>query len=87
VGCSERGSSGAVAVGGDQVSDGALIEAVAQAPRTLRARSRGTRRVGESRGVAKPQVSSLHCVRVSGKYLHRTCFARLFQQFSSGSSK
>jgi hypothetical protein len=38
------GSAGAVALGRDQVGHVALIEAVAQSPRTLRARSRGTYR-------------------------------------------
>jgi hypothetical protein len=51
VGNGEGGGGGAFAVGGDQVGDVALIEVVAQAPRTLRARSRGTYRVGERRGV------------------------------------
>jgi hypothetical protein len=40
VGCGERGGGGAVAVGGDQVRDLALTEAVTQAPRMLRATSR-----------------------------------------------
>jgi len=31
----------------------------------------GAYRAGESHGVAKPQVSGLRRVRVSGKYLHR----------------
>jgi hypothetical protein len=39
---SGEGGGGALAVGSDQVGDVALIEAVAQVPRTLRARSRGT---------------------------------------------
>jgi hypothetical protein len=66
VGNGEGGGGGAFAVGGDQVADVALIEVVAQAPRTLRARSRGTQ-VWWRHGVAKPQVSSLCRVRVSGK--------------------
>jgi hypothetical protein len=70
VGSGERGGGGAVAVGGDQVGDVALIEEVAQALRMLRARCRGAGRVGESRGVAKPQVSGLNGVRVGGEYLH-----------------
>ena len=41
VGRGEGGSGGAFAVGGDQLGDLALIKALAQAPRTLRARSRG----------------------------------------------
>jgi hypothetical protein len=44
VGSGEGGGGGAFAVGGDQLGDVALIEAVAQALRTLRARSRVTRR-------------------------------------------
>ncbi|MDQ3763336.1 MAG: hypothetical protein M3460_17420 [Actinomycetota bacterium] len=52
----------------DRLGDVALIVAVAQAPRTLRARPRGTHRADERSGVSKPQVSSLHRVRVSGKY-------------------
>ena len=44
VGSGEGGGGGTVAVGGDQVGDVALIEAVVQAPRTLRARSWGTHR-------------------------------------------
>jgi hypothetical protein len=39
VGRGEGGGGGAVAVFGDQLGDLALIEALAQAPRTLRARS------------------------------------------------
>ena len=70
VGCGERGGGGAVAVGGDQVRDLALTEAVTQAPRMLRARSRGTNRAAERHGVAKSQVSGLSGVRVSGKHLH-----------------
>ena len=42
LGSGEGGGGGALAVGSDQVGDVALIEAVAQAPRTLRARSLGT---------------------------------------------
>jgi hypothetical protein len=34
------GDGGAFAIGGDQLGDVALIEAVAQTPRTFRARSR-----------------------------------------------
>lgn len=56
-------------VGSDQLGDLALIEALAQAPRALRARSRGPYGAGERHGVAKPQVSSLRGVQVSGKYL------------------
>jgi hypothetical protein len=67
VGSGEGGGGGAVAVGGDQVSDVALIEAIAQAPRALRARSRGSRTTGERCGAAKLQVSGLRGVRVSGK--------------------
>jgi hypothetical protein len=43
VGSGEDGGAGAFAVGGDQVGDVALIEAVAQASRTFRARFRGAR--------------------------------------------
>jgi hypothetical protein len=71
VGCGEGGGGGSFAVGGDQLGDVALIEAVTQAPRTLHARSRGTYGTGESRGVAKTQLSGLCGVRVSGKYLRR----------------
>lgn len=60
-----------VVVGDDQLGNVVLIEAVAQAPRTFRARSRGMHRAGEHHGVAKSQVSSLYRVRVSGEYLHR----------------
>jgi hypothetical protein len=73
VGSGEGSGGGAVTVCGDQVGDVALIKAVAQAPRTLRARSRGTYGTDERRGVAKPQVSGLYRVRVSGKYLHSGC--------------
>jgi hypothetical protein len=59
VGSGEGGGGGAVAVGGDQLGDLALMEALAQAPRTFRARFRGTRRAGERHGVAKPQVSGI----------------------------
>ena len=41
MGSGEGGGSGAVAVGGDQVGDVALIEAVVQALRTFHALSRG----------------------------------------------
>jgi hypothetical protein len=41
VGRGEGGGGGAVAVGGDQFGDGVLIEALAQAPRALCARSEG----------------------------------------------
>lgn len=61
-----EGGGGAIAVGGDEVSDVMLIEVVAQASRTLRVRFRGTRRAGERHGVTKPQVSGLSRVRVSG---------------------
>jgi hypothetical protein len=64
------GGGGASVVGSDQVGDVALIEAPAQAPWMLRVRFRGSHRVGESRSVAKLQVSSLRRVRVNGKYLH-----------------
>ncbi len=67
MGCGEGGGAGAVSVGGDQLGDLALTEAVAQAPRTFRARSRSTHKVGERYGVAKLQVSGLRGVRVSGK--------------------
>jgi hypothetical protein len=50
VGSGEGGGSGALAVGGDQVGGVAIIEAVAQGPRTLRARLRGTHRAGEGCG-------------------------------------
>lgn len=46
MGSGEGGGGGALVIGGDQVGDVALIVAVAQAPRTLRARSRGTHRGG-----------------------------------------
>jgi hypothetical protein len=36
----------------------------------------GAHRAGESHGVAKPQISSLRRVRISGKHLHRECPAR-----------
>jgi hypothetical protein len=71
VGSGEGGGGVAVAVGGDQVRDIALIEALAQAPRTFRARSRSTLRAGERHGVAKLQVSGWCRVRVRGKHLHR----------------
>ena len=67
MGSGEGGGGGAVAVGGDQLGDLALIEALVQAPRRLRARFRGTHRAGERHGVAKQQVSGLCGVRVSGK--------------------
>jgi hypothetical protein len=70
MGCGEGCSGGAVAVGGDQLGDVALIEAIVQAPRALRARSRDTRGAGECRGIASLHVSGLYRVRVSGKYLH-----------------
>ena len=41
MGSSERGDSGSIAVGGDQFGDLAVIEAVVQAPPTLRARFLG----------------------------------------------
>ena len=65
MGSSEGGGGGAVAVGGDEVRDVALIEALAQAPWTLRAQSRGMRGAGERHGVAKSQVSGLGGVRVA----------------------
>jgi hypothetical protein len=43
VGSSKGGGGGAVAVGGDQVGDVALIGSVVQAPRTCRDRFRGPR--------------------------------------------
>jgi len=67
VGGGEGGGGGAVAVGGDQLGDLALIEALVQAPRKLRARFRGTHRAGERRSVTKQQVIGLHGVRVSVK--------------------
>lgn len=67
MGSGEGGDGGAVAVGGDQFGDVALIEAFAQASRTLRVWSRITHRVGERHSVAKPQVSGLCSVRVRGK--------------------
>jgi hypothetical protein len=70
VGCGEGGGGGSFAVGGGQLGDVALIEAVTQAPRTLHARSRGTYGTGENRGAAKTQVSGLGGVRVRAKYLH-----------------
>lgn len=70
MGCGEGCGVGAVSVGGDQLGDLALTEAVAQAPRTLCARSRGAHGAGAGCGVAKLQVSGLRGVRVSGKYLH-----------------
>jgi hypothetical protein len=66
-----RDAAVAPSVGSDQVSDVVLIEAVAQALWTLRARSGAHRGLGECHSVAKPQVSGLRRVRVSGKYLHR----------------
>jgi hypothetical protein len=62
VGSREGGGGGALAVGGDQVGDVVLIEAVVQALRTLRARPGGIHRAGERRGVAKPQVNRLRRV-------------------------
>jgi hypothetical protein len=53
VGRGEEGGGGAVAVGGDQLNDLALVEALAQASRTFRAGSRGAHRAGERHGVAK----------------------------------
>ena len=73
MGSGEGGGGGAFALGGDQVGNVALVEVVAQAPWTLRVRSWGTHRSGESRGVVKLQLSGLRGVRVSGKYLHREC--------------
>ena len=73
----EGGGGGTFAVGGDQLGDLAFVEAFTQAPRTLRARSRGAHGVGERHGVAKPQLSGLHGVRVSGKYLHRRTLGSL----------
>ncbi len=70
VGCGEGGGGGAVAVGGDQLGGLAFVEALVQAPRTLRARSRSTHRADEHHDVTKPQVSGFSGVRVSGKYLH-----------------
>ena len=63
VGSGEGGGGGAFAVGGDQIGDVVFIEAVAQAPRMLRARSRCTYRVGAGHGVVKQQVSGLDGVR------------------------
>jgi hypothetical protein len=57
----------AVAVGGDQFGDVALVEALAQAPRTFCARSRGSHGAGERHRMAKRQVSGLCRVRVSVK--------------------
>ena len=71
MGSGERGGSGAVAVGGDQLGDVALVEALAQAPQTFRARSRITHGDGERHRMAKQQVSGLRGVRVSVEYLHR----------------
>jgi hypothetical protein len=45
VGSGEGGGGGSLTVGGDQDGDVALIDVVAQAPRTLRARSRGSDRL------------------------------------------
>ena len=70
VGGGEGGGGGAVTVASDQFGELALIEALAQAPGTHRARSRSTLRAGERHGVAKPQVSGLDGVRVSGECLH-----------------
>ena len=66
----EGGGGGAVAIGGDQLGDLALVEALAQAPRTLCVRSRGAHGASARHGAANPQVSGLYRVRVSGKYLH-----------------
>ena len=41
MGGGEGGGGGTLAVGGNQLGDLALIDALAQAPRTFRARSRG----------------------------------------------
>jgi hypothetical protein len=71
VGSGKGGGGGTIAVGGDQLGDLTLIEALAQASRTLCARSRGAHEAGESRSITKPQVSGLPQVRVSGKYLHQ----------------
>jgi hypothetical protein len=81
VGSGERGGGGAVAIGGDQFGDVTLVEALAQAPRTFRARSRGAHGAGERYGVAKLQVSGLCRVRVRGKYLHGGCSSRLSWAF------
>lgn len=54
------------ALDADQGGDVAFIEAVAEALRMVRARSRGAQWAGERRGVAKLQVSSLCRVRVGG---------------------
>lgn len=43
MGGGEEGGGGAVTVGSDQLSDGVLIEPLAQDPRTLCARFGGTR--------------------------------------------
>jgi hypothetical protein len=71
VSAGEVAGSGSAAVGGDQVVDVALIEALAQAPWTLCARFQGAHWAGERHGGAKSQISGLRGVRVSGKYLHQ----------------
>jgi len=58
VGRGEGGGGGAVAVGGDQFGDVALVEALAQAPRTFRVRSRGMHGTGERHSVAKPRSAA-----------------------------
>jgi len=56
VGSEEEGGGGASVVGGDEIGDVVLIEAVAQASRALRARAWANTGVGERHGVA----GSLH---------------------------
>lgn len=50
----EGGGGGAVAIGGDQLGDLALAEALAQASRRLRARSRGARRAPAEQETCQP---------------------------------
>ncbi len=65
----EGGGGGAFAVGGDQ----SVMSRSSRRSRRLPGRfalGLGTHRAGESCGAAKPQVSNLRGVRVSGKHLH-----------------
>jgi hypothetical protein len=75
---------GAVAVGGDQLGDLALIETLAQAPRPASRSVSGHPRAGERYVVTKRQVSSVRRVRVSGKYLHQSGSTRTVGTQSHG---
>jgi hypothetical protein len=54
----DGGGGGAVLVGGDHLGDLALIEALTQALRAFRARSRGAHRVSERHRGAKPRSAA-----------------------------